>query len=167
MHGQKRAPDALELELQAVASHLMWVLGGKQEPLEEYQELLTTKPSIRGSLLVLVVFSFASLWKPSLPPLNASHKAPFPPTVQHRDGISGTTRHSTETAFWVPYSTAQHSDNISGTPQHGTETASLLQLLRCPLSFYRSHRNDLGASFLPPVIFQFLLKQSHACLFST
>jgi hypothetical protein len=35
VHGQKRALDPLELELQAVVSHLRWVLGGKQELWEE------------------------------------------------------------------------------------------------------------------------------------
>lgn len=36
----------LELELQAVLSHLVWMLGGKQGPLCGNQELLTTNLSI-------------------------------------------------------------------------------------------------------------------------
>lgn len=46
--GQKRAIDPLELKLQVVVRHLMWVLETKSGPLgESSKSLLTTEPSLR------------------------------------------------------------------------------------------------------------------------
>lgn len=42
--GQKRASDSMELELQALVSHLTWVLKPKLGPLEKQFLILTTEP---------------------------------------------------------------------------------------------------------------------------
>lgn len=44
--GQQRAWDTLELESQAIVSHLRWVLGTKLPSLEEQQVLLNTETSL-------------------------------------------------------------------------------------------------------------------------
>lgn len=47
---QKRVSSPLELELQVVVSHLLWVLVLKQNsgPLEQQQVLSTTEPSLQA-----------------------------------------------------------------------------------------------------------------------
>ena len=45
--GQKIISDALELELRAIVSHLIWGLGIDSGLLEEQQVLLATEPSLQ------------------------------------------------------------------------------------------------------------------------
>ena len=44
---QKRALDLLELELQAVVSHIVWELEPNLGPMQEQLVLLTTEPSFQ------------------------------------------------------------------------------------------------------------------------
>lgn len=42
---QKRGSDVLEMDLQAVVNHSIWVLGTELGPLHERYALITTEPS--------------------------------------------------------------------------------------------------------------------------
>lgn len=48
--GQERAPDSLEVELQVLVRHLVWVLGARLGPLQEQQALTAAGPPVQPQL---------------------------------------------------------------------------------------------------------------------